>query len=86
MDNNPVSKVDGKSITVCDFEIKHNDEKLCITMTCISEDENAYFILFENVSNVKLSEISYPFRVCGFEILDHSSRGDQNDSRFFVND
>ena len=40
----------------------------------------------ENVSKLKMSDISYPFQICGFEILDYSSRGYQKDSRFFVND
>ena len=80
------SKVDGKSIIVYDFEITHNDDSLCIKMSCISEDQNAYFIVFENISKLKLSDISYPFQICGFEILDYNSRGYQSDSRFFVND
>ena len=86
MNHNLFSEVNGKSIVISDFHIGHNDEKLYIKMTCISEDRNAYFIVFENISNLKLSEISYPFQVCGFEILDYSSRGYQKDSRFFVND
>ncbi|MBR4062588.1 MAG: hypothetical protein IKK01_05930 [Clostridia bacterium] len=86
MNNNLFFKVDGKSIIVCDFEIEHNDNSLCIKMTCISEDKNAYFIVFENVSKLQMSDISYPFQICGFEILDYSSRGYQKDSRFFVND
>ena len=32
-----------------------------------------------------MSDISYPFQICGFEILDYSSHGYQKDSRFFVN-
>ncbi|MBE6666194.1 MAG: hypothetical protein E7603_08275 [Ruminococcaceae bacterium] len=86
MNNDLFSKVDGKSIIVCDFQIEHHEEKLYIKMTCISEDQNFYFIIFENVSKVNLSEISYPFQVSGFEISDYSSRGYQSDSRFFVND
>jgi len=86
MSNNLFSKVDGKSIIVCDFSIEHNDEKLAVKMSCISEDQSAYYIVFENVSKLNLSEISYPFQICGFEILDSSSRGYQKDSRFFVND
>ena len=80
------SKVDGKSIMISDFQIENHDEKLHIKITGISEDQNAYFIVFENISRLKLSEISYPFQICGFEILDYSSRGYQKDSRFFVND
>ena len=86
MDNNLFSKVNGKSIVICDFEIVHNDNSLCGKMTCVSEDQNTYFIVFENVSKLKLSDISYPFQICGFEILDYSSRGYGKDSRFFVND
>ncbi len=86
MNNNIFSNIDGRSIIVCGFQIERNDEKLHIKMTCISEDQNAYFIIFENISKLQLSEISYPFQICGFEILDYSSRGYQNDTHFFVND
>ena len=86
MSNNLFSKVDGKSIVIGDFQIEKQDEKLRIKMTCVSEDQNAYFIVFENVSMLKLLDISYPFQICGFEILDYSSRGYQKDSTFFVND
>ena len=86
MSNNLFSKVDGKSIMVCDFQVVYDDEALAIKMTCVSEDQNTYFIVFENISKLKLSEISYPFQICGFEILDYNSRGYQKDSRFFVND
>ena len=80
------SKIDGKSIVISDFQIENYDEKLHIKITCISEDQNTYLIIFENVSMLKLSDISYPFQIGGFEILDYSSRGYQKDSRFFVND
>ena len=86
MNNNLFSKVDGKSIVIGDFQIEKQDKKLHIKMTCVSEDQNAYFIVFENVSMLKLLDISYPFQICGFEILDYSSRGHQKDSRFFVSD
>ena len=86
MSNNLFSKVDGKSIIVGNFQIDNYNENLHIKITCISEDKNAYFIVFENVSKLQMSDISYPFQICGFEILDYSSRGYQKDSRFFVND
>ena len=86
MDHNLFSKINGKSMIVCDFEITRNDHSLGVKMSFISEDENAYFIVFENVSKLKLSDISYPFQICGFEILDFSSRGYQENSRFFAND
>ena len=86
MNNNLFSNIDGKSIAVYNFEIVYDYGSLCVKMTCMSEDQNAYFIVFENVSKLKLSDISYPFQICGFEILDYSSRGYQNGSHFFVND
>ena len=86
MNNNIFSEINGKSIIIGNFEIGHNDGTLYIKITCISEDKNAYFIVFENVSKLKMSDISYPFQICGFEILDYSSHGYGKDSRFFVND
>ena len=86
MDNDLFSKVNGKSIVVDDFQIENDNEKLHIKITCISEDQTDYGIVFENVSGLKLSDISYPFQICGFEILDYTSRGYKKDSRFFVND
>ncbi|MBQ3489460.1 MAG: hypothetical protein IJA86_02595 [Clostridia bacterium] len=86
MDKNLLSQIDGKSITVQDFLIEHEEETLTVKITCITENQNSYFIIFENVSKLKLSEISYPFQICGFEILDYSSHGYQKDNRFFVND
>ena len=86
MNSDLFHKVDGKSIIVNYFEIAYHEDSLRMKMGCVSEDENAYFIVFENVSNLKLSEISYPFQISGFAISDYSSRGYQKDSRFFVND
>ena len=86
MNNNIFSEINGKSIIIRNFEIGHSDGTLYIKMTCISEDQNAYFVVFENISKLNLSEISYPFQICGFGILDYSSRGYQKDCRFYVSD
>ena len=86
MNNNIFSEINGKSVIIGDFEVGHNNGTLYIKMTCVSEDQNSYFIIFKNVSKVNLSEVSFPFQICGFEILDYSSRDYQKDSRFFVND
>ena len=86
MNHNLFSEFDGKSIIVSNFEIVHSEGTLHIKMTCTSEDQNTYFFVFENVSKVKISDIFYPFQICGFEIIDYTARGYQNDSRFFVND
>ncbi len=86
MDSTLFQKLNGKSVIVRDFAVRHRDGTLDIEMTCISEDRNTYSIVFENVSKLNLAEVSYPFQICGFEIEDCSSRGYQSDSRFFVND
>ena len=86
MKNNLFSDIDGKSIVICYFSIEHYDEKLSVKMSCISEDQNTYYIVFENASTLEFSEISYPLQISDFEILDYSSRGYQKDTRFFVND
>ena len=80
------SKIDGRSIIISNFTIEHYEETLAVKMTCVSKDQNAYFLVFENVSKLNFSEICYPFYISGFEILDYSSRGYQKDVRFFVND
>ena len=86
MDQSLVSQIDGKSIGVHHFTIETDGEVLTVRISCADEEQNSYLILFRNVSKLKLSEISYPFTVCGFEILDYQARGYQKDSRFFVND
>lgn len=80
------SEIEGKEIIICNLSVEYYEKTLTVKMSCIAENENAYFVVFENVSKLNLSEISYPFQVCGFEILDYSSRGYQKDTRFYVND
>ena len=86
MRENIFSEINGKEIIVCNLSIEHYEKTHIVKMSCIAEDRNAYFIVFKNVSKLNLSEISYPFQVCGFEILDYTSRGYQGDSGFYVND
>lgn len=84
--NEILSKFNGKSIVIQSFLIKRYDEILVAKIELFAEDERAYSIDFNNVSNLSISSISYPFQISGFEILDYSSRGYDKDSRFFVND
>jgi len=80
------SEITGKTITVKDLTISSANNTLCLHLLFTADDQNNYFIVFENVSQLKLSDISFPFQICGFEIQDHSPRGFQKESRFFVND
>ena len=85
MENDLFHGIVGKKITVCGLEVDNSEGKLCVKITCVCE-KHKYLVAFENVSRINLSEVSYPFEICGFEILDFHSRGYQSDSRFFVND
>ena len=86
MNRDLFSEISGTEILVCDFSIEYSESTLAVKMSCIAEDQNTYLIVFENVSKLNLSEIFYPFRVCGFEIIDCNSREYQKDTRFYVND
>ena len=80
------SGICGKSVTVSSFCLEHDEGTLAVKMQCVSEDGEPYFVIFQNVSKLKLSDISYPFQVGGFEIADNSARAYQKDCRFFVSD
>lgn len=84
--NNIFSEMDGKSIIVRSFAAEHCDDMLMITIQCVDENEKEYSAVFQNVSQLNMSNISYPFQIGGFEIKDCSLRGYQSDERFFVND
>ena len=73
-------------INVESFWIETADGGISVKMQCEDENGKAYFIIFGNVSKINMSDVSYPFQICGFEIADNSSRGYQSDCRFFVND
>ncbi len=80
------SEIIGKTITVKDLTISSDNNTLCLYLFFTADTPNKYFIVFKNVSQLKLSDISFPFQICGFEIQDHSSRGYQKEARFFIND
>ncbi len=84
--NDIFSEINGKDIIVQAFGIEHYDGTLIAKMKCVVEDEKLYLIVFQNVSKIRMTGILYPFQICGFEIVDYSSRGYQSDCRFFVND
>ena len=73
-------------INVESLSIETADGGISVKMQCEDENGKAYFIIFGNVSKINMSDVSYPFQICGFEIADNSSRGYQSDCRFFVND
>ena len=81
-----LENLNGQSITVHSFSIAQGDASLTITMSCTAQNGAACEILFDRVSCLKLGEVSYPFQICGFEILNNSAHGYSRDCRFFIND
>ena len=86
MSENLFFEINGKSILVDNLSVACEDNFMEIQMRCITEDHKSLSIIFRNVAKFNLSNISYPFQICGFEIKDYSSYGYEKDSRYFVND
>lgn len=79
-------ELNGKTVTVQSFSIEHTDGLLDVKMECLAENGRSYYLTFDKVSILNLKNVSSPFQICGFEILDYAERGYQKDSRYFVND
>lgn len=43
-------------------------------------------IIFRNVSSLSITEISFPFEISGFEVIDNSRREWENRARYTVHD
>ena len=84
--NNMLSEIEGGSITVREFLLESSGDTMNAKMQCAADNGKAYFFVFQNVSEINMSNVSYPFQIDGFEISDNSSRGYQKDCRFFVDD
>ncbi|MBE6676583.1 MAG: hypothetical protein E7594_07070 [Ruminococcaceae bacterium] len=81
-----LENLNGQSITVHSFSVAHGDASLTITISCTTQNGTACEILFDGVSCLKLGEVSYPFQVCGFEILNYSAHGYSRDCRYLIHD
>ena len=60
MKENLFSEIDGQEIIVCDLSIRYHEKTLAVKMSCIAEDHNTYFIVFENVSKRKYRTYHIP--------------------------
>lgn len=84
--NDTIFEIDGKTVTVNSLCIENTNDKLTVKMQFVTENDKSYSFTFQNVSKLNIEDICYPFEICGFEVLDFSSRGYQKECRFFVND
>lgn len=79
-------KLDGKSLTVRAFSVEYEDGMLSLRMECVTDGGDAYLAIFQNASLISMVKVSYPFQICGFEIIDKQEDGYQKENRYFVND
>ena len=86
MNESKLSEINGKSVLVDNLCVVCKNGYIELQMRCITDENKSLYIVFKNISKLNLSDISYPFQICGFEIKDFNSYGYQNDSRYFVND
>ena len=86
MSESKFAEINGKSVLVDKLSVLCENGFIELQMRCVTEENKSLFIVFGNISKLNLSDISYPFQICGFEIKDYNSCGYENDSRYFVND
>ena len=86
MNESKLSEINGKSVLVDNLCVQCENGCLELQMRCVTDENKSLSIVFGNISKLNLSDISYPFQICGFEIKDYNSCGYGNDSRYFVND
>ena len=75
----------GVKIRVLDFELSCNGHRSNIKFSFMLNDKT-YKILFFNVSQVYLEDISFPFIISGFTIDDNQQRGWEKHSLYTVSD
>ena len=86
MNKSKLSEINGKSVLVDNLCVQCENGCIELQMRCVTDENKSLSIVFGNISKLNLSDISYPFQICGFEIKDYNSCGYENDSRYFVND
>lgn len=84
--NNLISEIQGKSVFIKSLWVELTDNALSVKLQFDVKNGGSYYAVFQNASRLKLENVSCPFQISCFEIIDNSSRGYQADSRFFAND
>lgn len=75
----------GNKIEISEMLLKNVDNQLELSWQI--HFENAVFrITFSNVSRLRISEVSAPLEIHGFEIVDRSQNGWEKDSAYEIRD
>ena len=85
MNSKQIDFFQGKKIEILEMNLKKVDNRLELSwLLCL---ENCFFrITFYNVSRLKIVDFSLPLEIHGFEIINHSQNGWENDSAFEIRD
>ena len=80
-----INKLQGQEIYVFEIllEVILNDTSLSMKILLNNEP---FSLKFNKVSNLNIKNFSFPFQICGFEILDNRDKRWDRSSRFTVHD
>lgn len=85
MNADQIEVFQGKKVEILEMILKNMDNQL--ELSCEIYFENAICrITFYNVSRLRVGEWSAPLEVHGFEIINHSQNGWENDSKYEIRD
>ena len=85
MNTNQIETFQGKKFEILEMILKNMDNKFELSWKLYFN--NAIFrITFYNVSRLRMYNISVPFEVHGFEIINHSQNGWETDSKYEIRD
>jgi len=80
-----IESIQGNKIEILEIVLKNEDNHLELSWK-VYFDNVVFVIIFHNVSKFKIGEISIPFEIYGFEIIDHSQDGWEKDFTYEICD
>ena len=75
----------GEKIEIIEMLLKCEDGKLVLLWT-IKSGTAVHRLYFQNVSRLRIGEVSKPLEIHGFEIINHSQNGWEEDSKYEIRD
>lgn len=75
----------GKKVQIVEMILSNKEQHLELSWK-IDLEGTIYIVTFYNVSRLRMNNLSAPLEVYGFEIIDHSQRGWETDSKFEMRD
>ena len=82
---NDINEIKGQCIQIIEFVLGVEEDEAYININAIVNQKSVH-MSFHNVSNLEIHDISKPFQIVGFDIVDNKERGWDNSSRFYIYD